>query len=139
MAGICCGDGQFPLKLGSAINASRIDRVAFDISTVFGSIEHIIGRKVDDGGAVACSRRRDRAGAVPVEGKRLIWLGFGLVDRGIGGGIDDDVGTKVRQRFRNRGRAQQIDIRPLRTAENDIVVPRCGFPQRPGNLALARQ
>ena len=49
---------------------------------------------------------------------------------------DDDVGTKVRQRRRNRSRMQQIDIRSLRTAENDVVVPCCGFPQRPGDLPL---
>src|SRR5260370_2649006 len=49
MPGVCCGDGQFSLKLGLPIDASWIDGVALDIGGILSSVENLIPGQMDDG------------------------------------------------------------------------------------------
>ena len=69
----------------------------------------------------------DEPGALAVDARRQRLLGLGLVDGGIGGGVDDDVGRLAVEGGADRGGIGEIELRP---AERDR-------PRRPAARARA--
>ena len=74
MLWICCSDGKFSLKLGSAINALWTHGIAFEIRSLLFPVKDVIGRKMNDGRALSGTRCRDRARTIAIERERLIRL-----------------------------------------------------------------
>jgi hypothetical protein len=62
----------------------------------------------------------DVAGAFAVDAHRHVRLAFGLVDRGVGGRVDDDVAARGAQRRQDHVANRQIELRP---AERDDLDP----------------
>ena len=92
-------DQKLALEFRSAIGACRAGRVVLAIGPIEPPVEDIIGREMNEGNAKPRRRLGDMAGAVRIDAHRQIRLGFRLVDRRIGGGVDDRVRARGGERF----------------------------------------
>jgi len=83
-------DGALAGFLAARIGALRIDLVLLLVRNAGGAVEHVVGGDVDEGQVRLRSLRGEHRGAVAVHLKGARLVALGLVDRGIGRGIDDD-------------------------------------------------
>ena len=95
-----------PASLLLPVDPERRHRVVLAVGAALGAVEHVIGRDVDqrNAGLGAGGGEIGRAGAVAGPGR--LGLALGAVDRGVGGGVDDDVGPLARHRRRTPRRAR---------------------------------
>ena len=126
------GNGVFALELAVAINAKRICRIVLAIGAVKAAVEHIIGRKLDDGNSEPGRRARGGFRAQGIDPIGEIGFAFGAIDRRVGGGVDDDVGPKIDQGPFDFRRAGEINVR----ARNGVK-PRRSTPP-PVQAAIAQ-
>ena len=84
------GDRAFAGEFRAAIGADRRRGIVLAIGAVERAVEDIIGRELDERNASAAPPPRATAPAPSrIDRHRELGLGFGLVDGGIGGGVDD--------------------------------------------------
>ena len=97
--------------LARAVDTERLHRVVFAIGAGLAAVEHVIGRDVDqrDRGVMAGGGEVGGAGAIA--GPSRVRLALGAVDRGIGRGIDDDVGALARHRSEHRLALRNVEPR----------------------------
>jgi len=68
-------------QLGFAVRAERIRRIVLGIRSALAAIEHVVGRKVHEGGAEALADRGERADGVAIERERCAGLVLCAVDQ----------------------------------------------------------
>src|SRR6185312_11382095 len=107
-----------------AVNRERIDRVVFGVRAGLGPVEDIIGREMNEGGAdVAASIGQGRR-TVAVDSKGHVGLALGLIDRGVGGSVDDEVRSHVRYIAPDRVWSGKVELVALDKVDRG--------PSRPG-------
>ena len=92
MTARCGPDELFAGKLAAAIDAKRIDARVLAIRALTLSIEHVVGRQLDDCRPHARGRLGDFACSVGVDAEGALRLILGLVDGGVSCGVDHHVG-----------------------------------------------
>ena len=110
MAVEALGDGGVARRLAGAIDRTGIDRVVLGVGAHLGAVEDVVRGKMDEGGADLAARIGQRGRAVAVDREGHVGLAFGLVDRGIGGGVDDDVRPHAGDVARDRVGSREIDL-----------------------------
>lgn len=83
------GDGLLAGQLARAIHTAGGGAIGFAIRHVRIAGEHVVGRQVQQRDARLGRRRRQIGTAVPVDRVGLLGVALGVVDMGIGSGIDD--------------------------------------------------
>ena len=91
-------DGALAGELRAPVGADRAGRRGFLVGRGRVAREHVVGRDVHDVRAHLGRRRRDVAGAVAVDQRRLRLGGLGAVDVGPGGAVDHRVRLRRRPR-----------------------------------------
>ena len=91
MPPIAGANAAFPLRLAAAIGIERPDWILLDVRCALFSIEHVVGRKMDQRDSTLPGFHRNPGGRLSVDGKSQRFVGLGAVDIRIGGRIDDDV------------------------------------------------
>ena len=134
------GDRLLAGKFGCAVDRQRRGRVGLDIGRGLGAIEDVVGGNLDDGNAEPGRCFGDRPGPDRIDGEGEVPFALGLVDGGIGGGVDHDVrlcrGDRGGDRFRpfqvQLGTADRDDVhcpvsgRKLRERPDDLPLPAGG-------------
>ena len=100
-------DFLFANQFRAAIGAGRAGGVVLAIGAVEPAVEHIIGRKVQQGFAQLGGDLGDIAGAVAIDPQRDLRLAFRLVHGGIGGGVDDASQWVARKAARTASRTER--------------------------------
>jgi hypothetical protein len=85
------GDRLFAGELALTVDAQRRGGVAFLPGLLAAACEYVVGRVVHQPGAEAAGFLGEHAGSQGVERSRQFGFRLGLVDRRVGGGIDDHV------------------------------------------------
>ncbi len=101
----------FASQLAGAIDRQRGDRILFGISAVLLAVEDEIGRDMDHRQPVPRRRQRHMPRAAAIDRIGHLRLALGLVDGGIGGGVDDDAVGHLFQSGIDRQRIGDIDLR----------------------------
>ena len=91
---------------------------------------------MNDRRALNSGRACNSPGSVAIDAVSLLWFQFSLINRGVRGGIDHNVGAKLRDSRFYRTRMQKIYIRSCAETECDILVKARRFTQRPCHLPL---
>ena len=104
------GDGLLPCQFGAAVNVERPGGIGLLIRAGFGAVENVVGGVVNQQAAGAGQLFGDASGCNRVDGVRQLGLALGLVDSGVGGGVDDDVGREIANGLRGRFRIGEIDL-----------------------------
>jgi hypothetical protein len=98
-------DQVLAFELGAAVDAQRPGRRVLVARRVAAAVEDVVGAVVQQPGARASAALRQHAGGGGVERARQVGLALGLVDGGVRGGVDDDLGRHlVDQRRKLSGR-----------------------------------
>ena len=87
--GAAGGEGLLAGEFGGAVDVERAGGVGLDVGCRLGAVEDVVGGEVDDGGAEAGGLFAEDAGGGGVDGVGEFGLALGLVDGGVGGGVDD--------------------------------------------------
>ena len=132
-----CGQhGLLPFQLRRAVHASRIGRIGLGVGRALGTVEHVVGRDVDQRdagiGAVRRERRRAGGGARPGRFRR----GLRRIDRGPGGGVDHEGRLHGLHRLRDRRRAVEIERRATHATHDRaafLLHRRCELPGAAGD------
>ena len=95
-------------QLGAAIGPERRGGRIFRARSVARAVEDVIGRDMDERHALFGRRAGHCAGGVGIDGKGLGLGGFGRVDGGPCGGVDDAAGIAVPKGARAGGGIGQI-------------------------------
>ena len=101
------------LGLGAAIGGERIARIIGEVGALRCTVEDEVGRHMDEPAARPGHRLDHRRHCIGIDraGKRLV--GLGLVDRGVGGGVDDQFGCldhQSRREHRQVGEIAVVDV-----------------------------
>jgi hypothetical protein len=106
-------DGLLAGQLGGAVHAQWRGGVVFAIGPRRLAIEHIVGGVMDQGDAGLGAGLGQHARRLRIDAERRVGLAFGAIHRGVGGGVDDDVG---RDAFHQRGQAvRRVEVGALAT------------------------
>src|SRR5690242_4875033 len=84
-------DGALAGELAAAIGAEGRWNVVLRIRRVLASVEHIVGRIMDEHGAELTSGLRDFAYGRAVDQRRELFFLLRPVDSRVGRGVDDDI------------------------------------------------
>ena len=134
--GIGGGDGGFAGEFGAAIGAGRRRKVGFGIGRLLVAGKDVIGGQVQDRRAGACGGRCEAARTFGIERMRGRLIGFGPVDRRIGGRIDHDGGLgRPHHRF-DRCRIGEVEAWPAEGHHIDVCCRR-RVHQRARHLSAA--
>ncbi len=125
----------FARQLARAVDAGRAGRVLLDIGCALEPVEYVIGRNVDKRHAGPRAPLR-RAAAGPSRLARIAASGspLGLIDPGIGGGVDDQRGCRGVEQRRQRLRAVEVEVRPTDAAHRPLPG---ALDECPGKLPAA--
>ena len=88
---IAGANAAFPLGLAAAIGIERPDWILLDVGRALFSVEHIVGRNMDQRDTAPPGFRSNPGGRFSVDGKSQRFVALGVVDIRISGRIDDDV------------------------------------------------
>ena len=127
--------GAFACIFGGAVDTGRPGRVAFAIGAIQPPVENAVGRDMDQRQLGSGAGFGQRGRTIPVQGEGRKRLAFRLVDRRIGGRIDDDGRTVPIEKAFDRIRLRQIEVQSPRG--NHVVA--ATFGKRCGQLAGAPQ
>ena len=118
-------------ELARAIDAGWVGRVGLDIGRAVGAVEHEIGRDMDqrNTGRRAVLRQNARSVAIGAIGR--LHVGLRLVDRGMGGGVDDEGWRRRPQQSGDVIGPVKIELRP--PDPHELLRTRARH-QRPGKL-----
>ena len=109
----CC-QSLFPGKLCSTIGALRRRRIGFPVKSIPRPREHIIGRVVNDRCAQLDSLLAEYLRRANIDRLRAIRIRLCLVDRRVGGGVDDHIRTNLSDGGPNGICIFQIAGRPVK-------------------------
>ena len=84
--------GLFARQLACAINIERIRRVRLDPRRGFAAVKNVIGGVVDKKGVAPEGFFGEDTWRLLVDGVGEIALGFGAIDRSVGGSVQNDIG-----------------------------------------------
>ena len=87
------GEGLLAGEFGGSVDAEGVGRVGFEVGRGFGAVEDVVGGEVEDCGADLGGFLAEDAGGFGVDGGGYLGLGFGFVDGGVGGWVDDPAGV----------------------------------------------
>jgi hypothetical protein len=102
------GDGLFAFELGLAIDAERAGGVGLFPRRRAAAVEDVVGRVVDEPGAELLGFVGEDAGGERVDRAHEFGFGLGLVDGGVRGGVDDDVGLHLADGFGESGEVGEV-------------------------------
>ena len=121
-------------ELRAPVCAERAGGIVFAPGPVAAAIEDIVGRNMQEGQAALCRRGGHGAGRVAVDARRQVFFFLGLVDGGIGGGVDN----RVRGMGRNdRGAGVRVrQIGGLTIKRDDLMGLPCQGTQLSRDLAV---
>ena len=102
---------QFAVALGQAVDALRVRGIVFDVGALLGAVEDVIGGVMDNEGAEPGGFFAKNARCDGVHRGSTFLIALGLVDGGVGGRVDDDVGANVTHQPANGLRIGQIAFR----------------------------
>ena len=110
-----------PSELGAPVSPGGRGRIVLAIRPVERAVEHVVGREMQEGNA---EPRRGfghmaRPFAVDLSASRLLRLG--LVDRGIGGGVDHDVRARRLEPGEDGGAVGEVERRPAERDDLGLV------------------
>ena len=103
-------DCQVARQFRAPIGAQWIWRVVFDVRRRLGSVEHVIGRIVDQERAALPGLFRHDSGRFAIDLHGQGRLGLRLVDRSVGRGVDDDLRRTVLNPFPDGVRAGEVNV-----------------------------
>ena len=126
--------GQFAVALGLAVDALRVGGIVFRVGALLGAVEDVVGGVVDDEGAEPGSLLAKNARRNGVDRKGRLAVGFGLVDGGVGGGIDDDVGACITNQLADSFWARKVTFRQVN--RNDFAERRQAALEFEADLAV---
>ena len=98
------------------------------------SVKDEVRRDVDQATAGFLGSNGEIFGAVGVDGHRDVRFGFGLVDSGVGGGVDDDIGSDLADGIEYR--IAVCDVELIAGERNDFVLRGCQLLQSEAELAV---
>ena len=85
-------DGALARLLAGAIDRGGIDGILLDIGAALAAVEDIVGRDMDQGRPDGLAGLGQRRRPIAIDGEGELGLALGLVDGGIGGGVDHQIG-----------------------------------------------
>ncbi|MNR10412.1 hypothetical protein D3C85_1266620 [compost metagenome] len=135
MAAAAVADGLFAQPFAAAVHRLRIGGVVFLPGAELAAVEHVVAGVVHQQRVVGRGplRQQRRCGGVDGMGQRDFILG--LIDRGIGRGIDNDVGLQGVQRRAEGVRGRQIELPAAGAAQHPVQRQRA--PELEADLATA--
>ncbi len=89
--GAALGDQPFTEQFGAPVGASRPGRIVLAVGAIERAVEHVIGGQVQQRRADSVGGFRHVAGPLAVDGDGEALLRLGLVDGGVGSGVDHHV------------------------------------------------
>ena len=92
-------DGALARLLAGAIDRGGIDGILLDIGAALAAVEDIVGRDMDQGRADGLAGFGQGRRPVAIDGEGELGLALGLVDGGVGGGVDHQIGLLGDHRF----------------------------------------
>ena len=124
-----------PLAL--AVDRQRGGRIGLGIGSGGSPIKHIVGGVMHQHRAMRCSPLGQHRRGLGIDGMRHIGFLLGFVHRGIGRGIDDELGLVLIEQGLERRCLGQISLRP--GTGHDRAHHRQGLRQRMPQLTLRAQ
>ena len=109
MGGQAGADGALARLLAGAIDRGGIDGILLDIGAALAAVEDIVGRDMDQGRADGLAGFGQGRRPVAIDGEGELGLALGLVDGGVGGGVDHQIGLLGDHRFPRSGGSCEID------------------------------
>ena len=91
-------DSHFSGGFRPAIDADRRDRIVLAIRAGFLAVEHIIGGQVNQRTPGLGAAFGNDRGAIAIDREGCLGFALRLIDRGIGGGINDQIGRDLANR-----------------------------------------
>ena len=85
-------DGLFAGQLAGAIDIEWIGRVGFDPRLRLAAVKDVVGGVVNEKGVALAGFFGENARRLLVDGVGEIALGFGAIDGGVGGGVENEIG-----------------------------------------------
>ena len=110
MAAEALGDRRITRGLAGAVGRERVDRVVLGVGGRLRAVEDIVGRKMDERRADLAAGVGERGRSVAIDGEGDLALCFGLIDRGIGAGVDDDARPHRDDRRLHVGGMAEIEL-----------------------------
>ena len=108
-------------ELRASIGAERAGRIVLPAGPADRSVEHIVGRQMQERHAEPAGGRRDRPCPRAVHRHRHVRLAFRPVDGRIGGGIEDGIRAGGGERRQDAARMLQVERRASQRHGDDRV------------------
>jgi hypothetical protein len=125
-------------QLAAAVGAERGDRIVLPVGRLLAAVEDVVGREVDEGQVARGAGPRNRGRTLLVGGEGRRGLALCLVDGGVGGRVDDQVGLRLCHCRGERGRVAEVGFAPSDRADADVPA-RGGGQQGAADLAAAAE
>ena len=136
-------DQRFTFQLGAAVDAERAGGRLFVSRLVAAAVENVVGAVVQQPAADRRHGAGQRTGGQGVDGARGVGIALGLVDGGVGAGIDHDVGPQRHDRCGQCVGLRQVTAgawAAVAAGQGDHIAERCqGSAQFPADLAVRPQ
>ena len=132
-------DRQFAGPFALAISVERGAGVVLTPRRQSLAVKDVVSRVVHQPGTKALGLARQHAGRDGVDRLRQFGFALGLIDRRVGSGIDDDIGSDGTHRRRDTVRIGKVAAethRPLAVKGNDLAKRGQTALQFPANLAV---
>ena len=125
---------EFAVALGAAVDAQRVGGIVLRVGALLGAVEDVVGGVVDEEGAEprGLLAKNTRRNGVDRDGRLAV--GFGLVDGGVGGGVDDDVGACITNQLADSFWARKVAFRQV--DRNDFAERRQAALEFEADLAV---
>ena len=111
-------------QLRLAVPRQRVDLVGFDVGQLLRAVEDVVGRDVDHARAAVRGRSGDVAGALAVDAHRELGLRLSAVDVGIGGAVEDCVGTVLPDGVRHGVGVRHVELRMRQAGHVEVRLRR---------------
>ena len=130
--GAAFGDQPFAEQFGAPVGAFRPGRIVLTVRAIERAVEHVVGgqlqqRRADTGGGF-----RHVAGPLAVDGDGEALLRLGLVDGGVGGGVDHDV--RPRRLEPRKNRPAILEQEDAAAKQDDLELATGPLDERGGHL-----
>ncbi len=135
-------DRLLAVQLGLAVDAQGASGVVLAPGPLAAAIEHVVGAVVQQQRAAGLGFARQHGGRLGVDAARLFRLALGLVDGGVGGGVDDDVWLQRAHAGGDALQLAQVTAQAVLAGaiqRDDLAQQRQAALQLPADLAVLAQ
>jgi len=129
------GDRVFTGKFAGAVDIQRMGGIGFQVRAGFSAVEHIVGGVVNQRNIQLKCLFGQNAGRNGVDREGLLGLLCGLIDSGVSGGVDDQVGAQSLDLLANLYRLRQVEL--LATRHDQLTKPGKALLQSVRNLTVS--